>query len=332
MASFRTLSPSLWSDPFIEGLSAQEKLLYIYLFSNEHVNNVGYMQATLRKISFETAVPQDDVAAFLEKTDRLGKTARDGDSILCLNFVRHQTTKSPKVTQNLCKVFNLVGSAKLRRALLGRYPDIFKSADTIPDPVPDGSDTVSIPYQDSIDTVGKQLQDRTVQDKAKKDPEHTHDGSRGSCSPLDLSGACVPPASLCGEDIAERQDGVRQERRKGDYEFSLLRDAYDKARQEGPMAGRQEFLSLYHSQEWPGIDELLASVEKLCAEDDQFRRGFAPGLAKFIQQRMWLMEPRAPAVDAGQGETQEEAERRHRFLERQKAYMAELAAKKKGRR
>ena len=104
MATFRTLSPALWSDPFIEGLPAQEKLLYIYLFTNEHVNNVGYMQATLRKISFETAVPQEDVAVFLEKTDRLGKTVRDGDSILCVNFVRHQTTKSPKVTQNLCKV------------------------------------------------------------------------------------------------------------------------------------------------------------------------------------------------------------------------------------
>ena len=150
--------------------------------------------------------------------------------------------------------------------------------------------------------------------------------------PSQGGGACVPPAPLSGEDVAERQDGARQERQRGDYEFSLLRDAYDKARQEGPRAGRQEFLTLFHSPEWPGIDELVHAVEVLCAEDDQFRRGYAPGLAKFLREGMWRMQPRAPAGDAGQGETQEAAERRRRFLERQKAYLAELAEKKKRRR
>jgi len=162
-------------------------------------------------------------------------------------------------------------------------------------------------------------------DLSLSEKENTHT----PLPPSQGGGACVPSVPLCGEDIAERQDGARQERRKGDYEFSLLRDAYDKARQEGPMAGRQEFLSLFHSQEWPGIDELIASVEKLCAEDDQFRRGFAPGLAKFIQQRMWRMKPRAPAGEREPEMTPERQEQKRRHMEERRQFEEKMAKLKK---
>lgn len=142
-------------------------------------------------------------------------------------------------------------------------------------------------------------------------------------------GACdLPPAPLSGEDIAEAQDAVRQEHRRGDYEFSLLRDAYDKARQEGPRAGRQEFLALFHSPEWPGIDELVHAVEALCAEDDQFRRGFAPGLGKFLREGMWRMKPRAPAGEKPPEASPEKEAAKKRLEELQ----AKLKAQKKQRR
>lgn len=333
MANFRTLSPALWSDPFIEGLSAQEKLLYIYLFSNEHVNNVGYMQATLRKISFETAVPQDAVASFLEKTDRLGKTARDGDAILCLNFVRYQTTRSPQVTKNLRKVFHTVGSAKLRQALLERYPDVFtvveehqppcqEECDTHLTQHQDGSDNISIDPPYGSDTLCRQRQGIAGHSRVKKEKDTP------PLPPSPGGGACdLPPAPLSGEDIAEAQDAVRQEHTRGDYEFSLLRQAYDSARQEGPRAGRQEFLALFHSPEWPGIDELVHAVEVLCAEDDQFRRGFAPGLGKFLANRMWRMKPRAPAGE--QASSPEDAEGKRKWEELKAKVRADKEARKK---
>jgi len=141
-------------------------------------------------------------------------------------------------------------------------------------------------------------------------------------------GACaLPPAPLSGEDIAEAQDAVRQEHKRGDYEFSLLRDAYDKARQEGPRAGRQEFLSLFHSPEWPGIDELVHAVEALCAEDDQFRRGFAPGLGKFLREGMWRMKPRAPAGE--QASSPEDAEGKRKWEELKAKVRADKEARKK---
>jgi hypothetical protein len=215
---------------------------------------------------------------------------------------------------------------KARKAALARWnkQDAQSNAPSMPEHAPGNAQDVL------VHDLGKP-QTKPNQTKPSME-EHTHDGSRGSYAPLDLSGACVPPAPLSGEDVAERQDGARQERQRGDYEFSLLREAYDKARPEGPMAGRGEFLTLFHSPEWPGIDELLASVDKLVAEDDQFRRGFAPGLAKFLTSRMWLMKPRAPAGEREPEMTPERLETKRKLEEARRRLEEKLAKAKGGKR
>lgn len=150
--------------------------------------------------------------------------------------------------------------------------------------------------------------------------------------PPSQGAACVPPAPFTGEDIAEAGDAVRQERQRGDYEFSLLRDEYDKAKPEGKFSGRDLFLQLFHSREWPGLDELLEAVRRLREQDDQWRRGFVPGLARFLRERMWTLQPRAPAGEAGQGETPEQEQSRREYQERKQAYLDGLKARKAGRK
>ena len=172
------------------------------------------------------------------------------------------------------------------------------------------------------------LHDRDRDPDREERKEHTHDGSLGSCAPADSQGACVSPAPLNGEDIAERQDAAQAQHRRGDYEFSLVREAYNNAREEGELSGRQEFLSLYNSKAYPGHDEIIAGINRLCEQDDQFQRGFAPSLGKFLSQRMWSMKPRAPVGHGEQQETADEKARRESFLARQKAYLDDLKARK----
>ena len=168
------------------------------------------------------------------------------------------------------------------------------------------------------------------------DHDNDHDNEKEKDTPPyppQGGGACaLPPAPLSGEDIAERQDGARQERQRGDYEFSLLRDAYNRARPEGQLSGRQEFLRLYHNPDWPGIDELIASVERLLAQDDQWRRGFAPGLGKFLAERLWTMKPRAPAGEREPELTPERLEARRKLEEARRRLDEKLAKAKGGRR
>ena len=56
MAEYRTIRMGFWTDPYIEELDAKAKLLYIYLFTGPYTNNLGIVEATRRKIAYETAM------------------------------------------------------------------------------------------------------------------------------------------------------------------------------------------------------------------------------------------------------------------------------------
>lgn len=161
MAEYRTIRMAFWNDPFVEELEAGEKLLYLYLFTCPHTNNLGILEVSRRKIAFETGLDVETVNAGLQKLEKVGKIVTDATFILLTRFIRHQTTTSPKIAQALKSMLAGVSSAKLRHALYSGYPSIFGGlsqsgyhTDTISIGYQDHTDTVSIPYRDHIDTVG----------------------------------------------------------------------------------------------------------------------------------------------------------------------------------
>ena len=161
MAEYRTIRMAFWNDPFVEELEAGEKLLYLYLFTCPHTNNLGILEVSRRKISFETGLDVATVNYGLQKLEEAGKIVTDATFILLTRFIRHQTTTSPKIAQALKGMLAGVSSAKLRHALYAGYPSIFgglsKSGyhtDTLSIGYQDNKDTVSIPYPDTIHTVG----------------------------------------------------------------------------------------------------------------------------------------------------------------------------------
>jgi hypothetical protein len=159
MANFRTISPSFWSDPFVEELAPSEKLLYIYLFSNEHVSNIGVTEASIRKMAFETGVDASSVSAFIGQMSSLGKVVQDGGQILAVNFIRNQTKFgkdkiSEKLAANLQRLFDELESASIRYTLWKRYPDVFCHVSEAEVPYPKGIDTPS----NGMDTLSKGYQ------------------------------------------------------------------------------------------------------------------------------------------------------------------------------
>lgn len=161
MAEYRTIRMAFWNNPFVEELEAGEKLLYLYLFTCPHTNNLGILEVSRRKIAFETGLDVETVNAGLQKLEKAGKIVTDATFILLTRFIRHQTTTSPKIVQALKGMLAGVSSAKLRHALYSGYPSIFGGlsqsgyhTDTISIGYQDHTDTVSIPYRDHIDTVG----------------------------------------------------------------------------------------------------------------------------------------------------------------------------------
>lgn len=91
MAKLRSVSTSFWSDPFIEELTPIEKLLFLYLITNEKTNMLGVYEASNKKISFETGIELYMVSNALKRFETLGKVKRIGNWIILVNFLKHQS-------------------------------------------------------------------------------------------------------------------------------------------------------------------------------------------------------------------------------------------------
>jgi len=144
MAEYRTLKMNLWSDPFIESLSPHGKLLYLYLITSPHTNNLGIIEVSRRRMSVDTGLDESEVDTELDHLKNHGK-AIEVDGVLWLtNFISNQTSCSPKLVEGLKKISSQIKSLKLKRMIWERYPFAMKA-------VPDGIDTESYP----IDTLSK---------------------------------------------------------------------------------------------------------------------------------------------------------------------------------
>ena len=125
--ALRSIDQRYWTDPYVESLSATEKLVYIHLFSSAHTNLVGVFQASRRMIAFQTACPGPDVDAALERFRRDGKAIIDGGEVWLASYIRHQCTSSPKMVAAMRVQLAKVESDAIRKAIIGRYPHIMEA-------------------------------------------------------------------------------------------------------------------------------------------------------------------------------------------------------------
>ena len=65
MSKKRRIQTKFRSDPYIQDLDTDSKLLYIYLFTNEHTNIAGIYEISLRTISFESGISLKKVSEIL---------------------------------------------------------------------------------------------------------------------------------------------------------------------------------------------------------------------------------------------------------------------------
>jgi len=190
VAEYRTMRVSFWDDPYIESLTPLEKLLYIYLFSNPHVNNLGIMDISQKKISFETGLTLDAVSDGIAKISGDKKLLVDGTTIFLCNFVKHQTTTSPKLVLSLKNQFKFVSSPVIKHEICLRYPHIFDAPDTVSMP----SDTVSIP--------SGELERELEREDYKKKPPYPPSGGETAGPSLPISPE-ENPDNLPGAEISD---------------------------------------------------------------------------------------------------------------------------------
>jgi len=121
---------SFWADPFVENLSCEGKLLYIYLFTSPHTNNLGILEISKRKISNETGLSVKQVESVLDQLIHERKIVMDGYKILLLKFVKNQTSFSANLIRGLRSLFAKEESELLKQHLQASYPNIFRQTET----------------------------------------------------------------------------------------------------------------------------------------------------------------------------------------------------------
>lgn len=134
MADYRYFKCKFWADPYIQELLPEEKLLYIYLFTNEHGNQAGMYPITLRTIVFESGIESENLKTILAKFRGDGKCIYQNKIMWVKNFVRHQANKSPKVRKRIATDLEELTDCNL----IGQFLKY--------------NDTLSIPYQYPINT------------------------------------------------------------------------------------------------------------------------------------------------------------------------------------
>ena len=105
MSKLRSLSTSFWSDPFIEDLTPIEKLLFIYLITNDKTNMLGIYESSVKKISFETGIDKVDVENALKGFERLKKVKYINNFVILVNYLKHQNFNT-NMKKSAIEVFN----------------------------------------------------------------------------------------------------------------------------------------------------------------------------------------------------------------------------------
>ena len=115
MAGYRQIHTQIWKDDWFIELSPDEKLLFIYLFSNESSNLVGLYKISTRVIANETGLNTDFIMAALKAfEDNHRVVYRDG-IIWIVHMWRYHNNASPKVQSRIRSDLELIPDAPIKR-------------------------------------------------------------------------------------------------------------------------------------------------------------------------------------------------------------------------
>jgi hypothetical protein len=150
MADFRQIHTHIWKDPWFLDLKADEKLLFIYLFSNELACLSGLYTIPVKVMAFETDLPRDRIDAILITFQEAGKVYREGNLTWVPNLMRYNAANitSPKIQAHLRTLLDSVSACPLKRRWIAHYNGMVDVGYRI-DTVSPTADTLCIPDPES---------------------------------------------------------------------------------------------------------------------------------------------------------------------------------------
>lgn len=91
MSKQRYIKDSFWTDPYVEKLTPDEKLTFLYLLTNPQCNIAGVYEIRTKRIAYETGYDIEVIENILKRFERDSKVSRVGDYIIIQNHLKHQS-------------------------------------------------------------------------------------------------------------------------------------------------------------------------------------------------------------------------------------------------
>lgn len=101
MAKTRMINTRFWGDGYISDLDPIEKLLFLYLLTNQYTNICGAYELPLKTIAFETGIQEDTVKNILSRFSLEEKIFYIDGWVVVKNFIKHQKQGSEKVIKGI---------------------------------------------------------------------------------------------------------------------------------------------------------------------------------------------------------------------------------------
>lgn len=90
MGKLRSINTRFWSDHYVMNLDPIEKLLFIYLLSNEKTNMLGVYELHPKHISVETGIEWQTVQKLFTRFEEDEKIAYREGHVIIFNWMKHQ--------------------------------------------------------------------------------------------------------------------------------------------------------------------------------------------------------------------------------------------------
>lgn len=129
-----------WTDPWFRTLNLDEKLLFIYLWTNSHKNVSGIYALDFPTMAFETGIEHEGIEPALVALYPKIRYDHDRNMVWVINHVKHQFLKSgklsPKIAVSIRKNLAAIAPHPFVDQFLNYYP-------TVRDSLSETLDTVS---------------------------------------------------------------------------------------------------------------------------------------------------------------------------------------------
>ena len=256
MARYAKIDRRTLNDAKYMNLSDDAQHIWLEILIHPSMTGLGAMRMTVSGLASEKGWPLERYeSAFAElETSGMVKHDRRAAFMWLPNFLKYNAPESPNVVKSWKKLLDLLPECAMREDMLAKIKELIGQ--------------MSASFITAFQTV---LQNVTVQIYRARP---TTPEKANHPAPKNKK-AAFPQKQLAPQP---------------DADFVSVREAYDRAKQEGPLTGYDEYMELKRSGVWPGKEVVLAAIASWSATQ-KWATGYAPGLKRFLAERQFMKRP-----------------------------------------